>query len=178
MFHRAAHNLVSSISVASILAVLGAPAFAQTPEPEAHPNLPNLSTPPHLWPRGAPNEWDLDRTRWERSLSAHLERFKHYPRDAVEVFTGDKNPRHKILCGQEGGDTVVVLRIDRQGHVLKSRIVRSSGASALDQETLAMIKRADPLPAPPNGLPDTALTIRVPIHYRNGCRAILLPQNR
>jgi periplasmic protein TonB len=88
-------------------------------------------------------------TTWERSLVVRLDRFKHYPPQAAGAR----------------GVASVVFQIDRRGHVLKSEIVQSSGSSALDEEALAMIKRADPLPAPPNGLPDAHLSITIPIRY-------------
>jgi periplasmic protein TonB len=149
MFHRVAHDLVCSISVAATLAVLSAPVHAQTPEPDARHNLPDPSKlPPRLPPWGAPNAWDLELTTWDRSLQAHLERFNHYSPEG---------------CAR--GEVGVSFDIDRQGHVLKSRIFRSSGSSALDREALAIIKRADPFPTPPNGLPDKYLSIGVPINF-------------
>jgi periplasmic protein TonB len=87
--------------------------------------------------------------RWERSLVARLERFKDYPSQAAGAR----------------GVVNVGFQIDRRGHVLNDRIVQSSGSSALDEEALATIKRANPLPAPPNGLPDTRLSITIPIRY-------------
>jgi biopolymer transport protein ExbB len=42
-FHLAAHDLLGSISVATMLAVLSTPAIAQTPEPDAGLNLPDAS---------------------------------------------------------------------------------------------------------------------------------------
>lgn len=107
-FYPAKHDLLGGISVAVMLAVLSAPALAQTPEADARHKWPDASKlQPHLSPFGTPNAWDLELTRWDRSLSAHLERFKHYPREV------------KIACGRydEAG---VVFKIDRQGHVLKS----------------------------------------------------------
>jgi periplasmic protein TonB len=86
---------------------------------------------------------------WERALSARLERFKRYPPQAAGAR----------------GVASVVFQIDRRGHVLRSRIVQSSGSSALDEDALAMLKRADPLPAPPDAFPDTQLSFTIPIRY-------------
>jgi periplasmic protein TonB len=86
--------------------------------------------------------------KWERSVVAHLKHFEHPP-DA----------------GGPQGVAGVIFEIDRRGHVLNSRIVQSSGSSALDREALAMIKRADPVPAPPNNIPDTRLSITAPINF-------------
>ena len=39
--------------------------------------------------------------------------------------------------------------VDRNGRVLARSIARSSGVAALDEEVLAMVQRAQPLPAFP-----------------------------
>ena len=151
-FHPTAHHDLASISVAAILAVLSAPSLTQTPQPDANGGTPDASASqprnPSPWAAPpAPNEIEA----WEHSLSAHVKRFLHYPPEA---------------CAR-GGEAIVVFQIDRQGHLLNSRIVQSSGSAALDRRTLAMIDSVDPLPAPPNGLPDTKLSITVPIRYSN-----------
>jgi protein TonB len=86
---------------------------------------------------------------WERLLVAQLERHKRYPPQA----------QGKI------GEARLAFSIDRAGRVLSSRIVRSSGSAALDEEALALIKRAAPLPPPPAGVPDNHLSFEVPIRY-------------
>jgi periplasmic protein TonB len=86
---------------------------------------------------------------WERTLHAHLERFRRYPAQA----------------GGAAGVANLAFQIDRQGRVLSSRILRSSGSSALDEEALAMIKRAEPLPRPPDSLADTQLLFTIPVRY-------------
>ena len=88
-------------------------------------------------------------TNWQRLLVAQLERHKRYPPQA----------QGKV------GEARLAFRIDRSGHVLTSRIVRSSGSDALDQEALALVKRAAPLPLPPAGIPDDQLSFVVPIRY-------------
>jgi protein TonB len=59
----------------------------------------------------------------------------------------------------------LAFSIDRNGGVHNARIVRSSGSSVLDSETLALIARAQPLPAPPPELAGTEIAIVVPIRY-------------
>jgi protein TonB len=86
---------------------------------------------------------------WERLLVAQLERHKRYPPQA----------------GGKVGEARLAFSIDRAGRVLASRIVRSSGSEALDQEALALIRRAAPLPPPPAGLSDDRLSFVVPIRY-------------
>jgi len=86
---------------------------------------------------------------WERLLVAQLERHKRYPPQA----------HGKV------GEARLEFSMDRAGKVLASRIVRSSGNEALDQEALALLRRAAPLPPPPAGLPDDRLSFVVPIRY-------------
>jgi len=63
-----------------------------------------------------------------------------------------------------------MFRIDRRGHLLTSRIVQSSGSAALDEETLALAKRAQPFPAPPADVGDDQLSFLVPIRYAASAR--------
>ena len=72
---------------------------------------------------------------WQSRLLAHLNRYKRYPEDA----------RRR---GQQG---VVKLRfvVDGQGQVRSFALAERSGSPALDRATLQMIRRAQPLPAPP-----------------------------
>src|SRR5215470_17499574 len=58
---------------------------------------------------------------WQRSLVAHLERFKRYPPDAASAR----------------GVATLAFSLDRSGRVVSSRIARSSGSAPLDRETLA-----------------------------------------
>ncbi|MGO9941450.1 MAG: TonB family protein [Rhodoblastus sp.] len=86
---------------------------------------------------------------WQRSLVAHLERAKRYPHQA---------------WGQSGVARLA-FSIDRQGRLLESRIVKSSGSAILDAETLALVRRAEPFPAPPSDVAENRLSFVVPIRY-------------
>ncbi|MGQ0621085.1 MAG: TonB family protein [Panacagrimonas sp.] len=90
-------------------------------------------------------------TTWESQVLAHLDRNKRYPSLALRR-------------GQE--DRVSVrIRVDRTGQVLSQRIVDSHGYELLDQEVLALIGRASPLPAPPAEIPDRDLEFLVPVEF-------------
>jgi periplasmic protein TonB len=89
--------------------------------------------------------------RWQSALAAHLERFKRYPTAA--------RARH------EQGVATVAFTIDHEGHLLHSEIVQSSGSPLLDQETLEMLSRAQPMPKPPGNTPDRALSFIVPVRF-------------
>jgi len=49
--------------------------------------------------------------------------------------------------------------------VHNARITHSSGSSALDHETLALIQRAQPLPPPPPEMQGAQIPVVVPIRY-------------
>jgi protein TonB len=88
---------------------------------------------------------------WQRTLSAHLQRFKRYP--------------PKAQANHEQGVAMVGFTMDRHGHVVSSHILRSSGSALLDEETLTMLRRAEPLPRPPSGSTDAQLAFVFPIRY-------------
>jgi protein TonB len=86
---------------------------------------------------------------WQRSLIAHLERHKRYPPQARPAQ----------------GVTTLAFSIDRAGHVVSSRIAHTSGSTLLDRETLAMIKRAQPLPRPPSEMSGEQFSFTVPVRF-------------
>lgn len=88
---------------------------------------------------------------WRSALTAHLARYKRYPAEA-EV-------RH------ETGTVRLSFTMDRNGRVLSRHIEGSSGSAALDKEVLSMIERAQPLPPFPPGMPQTRMSLVVPIHF-------------
>ena len=55
--------------------------------------------------------------------------------------------------------------VDRNGQVLASRLAHTSGHAALDAETMAMIRRAQPLPAFPPEMKQASLSFTVPVHF-------------
>jgi protein TonB len=88
---------------------------------------------------------------WQSQLASKLERSKRYPAEA--------------RARGEQGVAQLSFSIDRRGGVHNARIARSSGSSALDQATLALIERAQPLPPPPPDIQGAQISIVVPIRY-------------
>lgn len=84
---------------------------------------------------------------WRGTLIAHLNRFKRFP------------------SGASPGTVQVAFSIDRGGRVLSARLVRGSGDAALDEEAVAMIRRASPVPPPPDGLGGGSVSLAVPIRF-------------
>ena len=88
---------------------------------------------------------------WKSALVARLERYKRYPPDAQSRG--------------ESGVARLAFSVDRSGGVHNARIVRSSGSSLLDHETLSLADRAAPLPPPPPDVVGAQIPIEVPIRY-------------
>jgi protein TonB len=64
------------------------------------------------------------------------------------------------------GTAVLSFTVDANGRVLGSSIARSSGSSSLDQDALALIRRANPVPPPPPGS-GTRISIVLPVLYNS-----------
>lgn len=88
---------------------------------------------------------------WQSALLAQLEKFKRYPTEAMADH-------------QEGVPTVT-FAMNRQGHVLWVKLAHSSGHTLLDTEALALPKRAQPLPVPPESVTGDPLTLTVPVEF-------------
>jgi protein TonB len=88
---------------------------------------------------------------WRSALMAHLERRKRYPPGAQSRG--------------ERGIVYVRFTIDASGNVQSVSLSRSSGHPELDQEVLALVRRASPVPAPP---PGTAREIVAPVRFSGG----------
>jgi TonB family protein len=50
--------------------------------------------------------------------------------------------------------------------VLSTTIEKSSGDTAFDEAALAMVKRSDPVPAPPPLIADEGLSFTLPVIFR------------
>ncbi len=70
-------------------------------------------------------------------VAAHLARYKQYPASARS-------------SGAQGVATVS-FSLDGGGRVTSARLAGGSGNAAIDQEVVAMARRASPFPAPPDG---------------------------
>ncbi|MGH6812113.1 MAG: energy transducer TonB [Methylocella sp.] len=70
-------------------------------------------------------------------VGAMLERVKHYPESALR--RGAK------------GTATVGFALDESGRLVSVSLLRSSGEADLDAESVAVVKRAAPFPAPPPG---------------------------
>lgn len=120
------------------------PRSEQTSAPTAQAQVAERAAAPSS---GASSASPAANASWRGSLIAHLNRFKRFPSGA--------NP----------GTVQVAFSIDRGGRVLSARLVRGSGEASLDDEAVAMIRRASPVPAPPDGLGGGTVSLSVPIRF-------------
>lgn len=90
------------------------------------------------------------RATWQKRLVAHLNRHKRYPADGQR-----REARVEIS-----------FSIDRSGHVQGATVAKSSGFPGFDAAALAMVRRADPVPAPPPLVADEGLTFSMPVVFR------------
>ncbi|WP_336762582.1 energy transducer TonB [Asaia sp. VD9] len=103
--------------------------------------------------KGEPStrEASAAKASWQGTLLARLERFKRYPA--------------KAQAEHQEGTVMLRFTMDRKGHVLSAVLVRPTGYALLDEETLALVRRAEPLPSPPDTITGATLTLTVPVEF-------------
>ncbi|MEI9888065.1 MAG: energy transducer TonB [Rhizomicrobium sp.] len=84
-------------------------------------------------------------------LLSYLNRYKRYPAEAK--------------AARIQGVVLLHFVMDKSGHVTSFEISRSSGKPALDEEALALIQRAQPLPPIPADFGKDTLNAIVPIEF-------------
>jgi protein TonB len=122
------------------------------PPPPVTVQPPVAATPAPVAPVAAPQKASGEtRDSYLGRVLAQLNRFKQYPR----------------LARQARIEGVVMLHfvMDADGKVVSSEIAKSSGRPILDTEALALIQRAQPLPALPADFPTRTLDAVVPIEF-------------
>lgn len=125
------------------------PSAPATTAPQAAPVRSEVAAAPVV---GAPSPSTANAIQaWQSVLLGHLERHKRYPRAAQ--------------WRRQQGVAHVRFTMNRAGRVLGVRLERSSGFEALDQETLDLIRRAQPLPKPPPEVAGESLELVVPVQF-------------
>jgi protein TonB len=148
------------------------PVIPEVPVPPKPPPRPEKKPPPprQVVPRVTPNEPPppiaepapaeapapaassaAAAANWQSRLLAHLTRFKRYPPAAQ--------------MRREQGVALLRFKMTPSGEVLSFQLARSSGHAALDEETLELIRRAQPLPALPPDMPQQPIELVVPLKY-------------
>jgi len=88
---------------------------------------------------------------YRQMVAAHLQRFKQYP------------PAAKA-AGQQG-TARVSFTLSRSGGVTSVSLGGSSGHAALDAETVAMVRRAQPFPAFPADVKQSSMPFSAPVAF-------------
>ena len=138
---------------------LSQPTIMTVPLPEVtvHTPAPPIMAQPSVAPAApvppaaAPTGSGEGRDSFLGRLLAQLNRFKQYPRTARQAHIEGVVMLHFVM--------------DAQGKVISYEIARSSGRPILDTEALALIQRAQPLPALPADFPTRTLDAIVPIEF-------------
>lgn len=76
--------------------------------------------------------------KYLKRVSARIHRFKRYPREA--------------RVAKQEGTVIIQLTLNADGSVLDKKISTSSNIDLLDEEAMAIMERADPLPKFPTAL--------------------------
>jgi protein TonB len=133
-----------------------------TPQPEVMPNeeaLPEEKPPPTV-AQASPATRTTERIEaaaprmdpsWQTLLVKRLYQFMTYP--------------SRARARNEQGVGLLAFTVDRSGHVVERHVVRSSGHPDLDAEMMALIERAQPLPAFPASMTQDRLDLTVPIRF-------------
>jgi protein TonB len=109
-------------------------------------------------PQAAPFNSDTPSVRaapasWQSLVLGHLAHFKRYPGDARQR--------------KRSGAAWVRFQVDRDGKLLASELITSSGTVLLDREALQVLERAQPLPAPPASvLRQGTVTVTLPVSFK------------
>jgi periplasmic protein TonB len=88
---------------------------------------------------------------WLTNVVRQLQRFRRYPAAA--------------RSRKEEGTVMLSFSVDRAGHVLSRTIARSSGHPDLDDEVMALIARAEPLPPFPASMPQQQMDLTLPMRF-------------
>lgn len=117
-----------------------------TPSIETAPESPRSVAPV----QGTGQSAQRARVTWEKELAVHFDKHKRYPAERTN----------------QAAEMIVSFDLDRSGHILSSRITKSSGDPAFDEAALAMMRRSDPVPAPPPLVADAGLSFAMPVIFR------------
>jgi periplasmic protein TonB len=121
------------------------------PQTTAAPRSERRPAPAARAPNPGSTESSAAMASWRDLLVARLQRAKRYPASAE--------------ARRAQGIATLSFSVDRNGRVLSQRIVGSSGHSDLDQEVLALVQRAQPLPPFPPAMAQSVIHLSVPIRF-------------
>lgn len=112
---------------------------------------PPLATAPETTAPTAAAVRSASLVSWKLRISTHLQRYKRYPPAAA--------------ARGEQGTAELAFTVDRTGQVKMAKLQRGSGHPSLDEATLELIQRAQPLPRPPSDVPGNEFSFTVPVKF-------------
>jgi len=122
------------------------------PRPKIDPGPPvEKTTAPESKPLPPAPQQSNAKPTWEGLVLGALNKVKRYPREAS--------------FRRQQGVPYIRFVMDRSGKVLTVTLERSSGIHTLDQEALALPKRAQPLPKPPADVAGDTIELVVPVEF-------------
>jgi len=119
----------------------------EPPKPVVQPPAPETRAPPKADHIGQFSE--AAARQYNDQVFGHIQRFKRYPPSARGAH----------------GTAVVRFELDRRGAVIASAVTKSSGNATLDQEALALFKRASPFPPFPSAKPEDRDSYIAPVNF-------------
>jgi|SRR5579883_3144623 len=119
----------------------------EPPKPVIQPPAPETRAPPKTDRIGQFTE--AAAKAYNALVFGHMQRFKRYPASAHGA----------------SGTVVVRFELNRRGEVIGSAVTKSSGNSALDEEALALFKRANPFPPFPGTKPGDQDSFIAPVNF-------------
>jgi len=131
------------------------------PEPREKPKPARPSAPATAAPQRAPRLAAIAAAPSQGQVSASVNAM---PSWRGQIFAAIARQKRTDVVRTEQGKPIVAFVIDRHGHLLSSSLSTSSGAATLDQEALAMVRRAQFPPAPAE-IVGTNFNFAVPIYF-------------
>ncbi|MDE3016466.1 MAG: energy transducer TonB [Pseudomonadota bacterium] len=117
----------------------------------AHQFVRELSAPAKGTAAGGNQAGKATALSYEQAISLWIQKFKVYPETARAE-------------GMQG-ETVVRIRIDRQGNIGYYILEHSTGYAVLDHAAIDMIKRANPVPSVPAGYKGDTFEFLIPVSF-------------
>lgn len=90
-----------------------------------------------------------ERVTWQKELAAHFDKFKRYPEDR----------------SARAAEVIINFVLNDVGHIVSSRLVKSSGDPVFDDAALSMLQRSDPVPPPPPLVASAGLSFTMPVIF-------------
>ncbi len=147
------HQAENATAPAMPEVMTASPRESAAPAPVTTVAPPASEPTPSPQPTG-PSQQDIDAARslYGSLLSRAIAKYKQYPRIAQ-------------MRGWEG-EVLLEVHCDEKGHVLSTHVKKSSGHTVLDEQAITMVKKASPLPQPPEILRNSKnLVILVPVPF-------------